>query len=347
MEENKDFLNTEAVPTEAAEAEAAETADAAAEVLPEAPAGEQEEGLEAAGGAEYDPFEDGFEGEPEGAQEADSELTQAEPPKKKRLIMKTIVISAVIVCVTLIATLVFALFFNNGITGQWHLVYTYNVISNDATEDEASTVDVDYIFDFKGDNTVTATVGTVTGKGTYQYFKNDDGNMVMTLDLLDPATQNSFYSGEFTAKTEGNIFTGRTLSLTVPDVSDFEYKFDKKMPDAPKLDKPEKAETNEGLTGTWVFKNELMTYTYTFNDDNTAVFNIKGMTFNQYTYSTANVDLTFNCVYTCDNSSAKLTYFFTEPVDMEVTYKIKDKNTIIIGNNEFVREGTSTADSAE
>ena len=358
MDENKEILGADLPEAD----EAGKTADAISEETAEAlnafekyaeaeAAGETNE--EAAGEAAEEAAEAGEAGGSDEAFELSEEYDptldgQEKPEKKKCPIMQPIMVAMGIVLAAAIATIAVSFFLNNGITGKWHMMFTYNLMSDaTASPDEPQTVDVDYSFDFRDDGTVTSAIGTLTSKGSYTCTKTEDGKMQMTLDLLDPATKGSFYGGPYNVETSGNIFTGRTFKLTVEGYDDFAYNFDKKSVDVPKLERPEDFKRLEKLEGTWISQNEMMSYKYTFDKDGKATYNIHGSTFDQYTYSIAAVDLTFECVYSPADNSAKLTYYFTEPVDMEIGYQFKDDNTLIIGGNTFTREGASTEDSGK
>lgn len=355
MEENKNILDNvsgelteEASETaQAAAEEAAETAEEAAETAEDA-AEETENPTEADGTpaeeeaaeAADDAFGDGFDGVTESEPEA------AEAPKKK-LLMKPIVISIAIVVIAVVAALAVNLFFNSGIEGTWHYSRTVSVMDDGATSDEPSSITIDYYFDFGSDGTLTETIGTVTSKGTYETHKTEDGKAVMTVTLTDPVTSGNFYDGELLITTGGNIFTGRKLTLTSTEDETVSIELVRENYTAPEIPREGEFTPSEELTGTWVYDVSPYYLTYEFRSDGTAVYHQVAPVMNYYTYTMSDFDITMSGIYDYTSDTITMSYYFTQMSSQDIQYTVKDKNTLIINNFEFVRQGTSTADSAE
>ncbi|MBQ1898724.1 MAG: hypothetical protein II163_06110, partial [Ruminococcus sp.] len=116
-----------------------------------------------------------------------------EPQKAKPTVMKPILIAAGIVLVVALAVIVIRLFFNSSVEGTWHYVREVPMMSAEATDDEAvENVKVDYYFTFKGNNEVSATIGTITSNGTYEITKNAEGKTAITMNLTDLITSYNF-----------------------------------------------------------------------------------------------------------------------------------------------------------
>ena len=265
------------------------------------------------------------------------------PVSKKPLIQKTIVISIVIVVIAALAALVIKLFFNNDITGTWHLVRQIQVMDDNATSDEATkTLDVDYYFTFESDGTVKSTIGTVTGKGTYTTAKNEDGKTVVTVTLSDLLTQ-YFLDGEYTVELSGNIFTGRTMTFTSVENTEKTYEFTAEAYSAPEIKREDDFTGNDDIVGRWVNSTGEYTLIYEFNKDGTAKYYETAMTINPYTYTPVSINIEMSGIYTVKDDTVTISYIVLEQSDKDMKFRL-DGDTLYINDYPFVREGAATPD---
>ena len=322
-------INEETAPVEEA---AAETADNAEEAIAETAdeAAETAEGTEAA-----QEVTDGAEA-----------LAEGKAPKKKPVLQKTIVISLVIVCLAAVAAVVVGLFLNNDVTGTWHLVRQVQVISDNATSDEATeNLDVDYYFTFNNDGTVTATIGTVTGKGTYTTSKSEDGKSVVNMNLYDTLTQN-FLNGDYNVEFSGNIFTGKKMKFTSPDNGEKTYEFESASYKAPEIKREGDFEKKDELVGKWIYSTGEFKLIYEFNADGTAKYTEQAMTINQFTYTPISVDIEMSGIYSINDDTVTISYFLLEQSSKDITVKA-DGDVLYINNFPFIREGAATPDQVQ
>ena len=143
-----------------------------------------------------------------------------QPQKSKPVIMKPILVAAGIVLVVALAVIVIRLFFNSSVEGTWHYVREVPMMAADATSDEAvESVKVDYYFTFEGNDKVTATIGTITSKGTYEITKNAEGKR--DPEMHQTKKGNQWYFG---AKLHAGVDAGtgyiHSLEVTAANVHD-------------------------------------------------------------------------------------------------------------------------------
>lgn len=330
-------LTEEAAQVEEAVAETAEeTAEAAAETADNA-----EEAVDGAAEEVTETAEDTAE-----AVTDEAALSEIEAPKKKPMLQKTIVISLIIVCLAAVAAVVIGLFFNNDVTGTWHLVRQVEVSSEAATSDEAGNkLNVDYYFTFNKDGSVTSTIGTVTGKGTYTMSKDENGNNVINMNMYDTLTQ-YFLNGDYTVEYSGNIFTGKKMKFTMADNAERNYEFESASYKAPELKREGEFEKNDELVGKWVYSTGEFNLIYEFKEDGTAAYTEQAMTINPYTYTPINVDIEMRGIYSVKDSTVTISYYFLEQSDKDITVKA-DGDVLYINNYPFVREGAATPDQLQ
>ena len=262
------------------------------------------------------------------------------------MLQKTIVISLIIVCLAAIAAVVIGLFFNNDVTGTWHLVRQVEVSSEAATSDEAGNkLNVDYYFTFNKDGSVTSTIGTVTGKGTYTMSKDENGNNVINMNMYDTLTQ-YFLNGDYTVEYSGNIFTGKKMKFTMADNAERNYEFESASYKAPELKREGEFEKNDELVGKWVYSTGEFNLIYEFKEDGTAAYTEQAMTINPYTYTPINVDIEMRVIYSVKDSTVTISYYFLEQSDKDITVKA-DGDVLYINNYPFVREGAATPDQLQ
>lgn len=341
MDENKEF-NTEAV-TEAAEAAeqtaetVAETTETAAEQTAETVAETTETAAEAAAAFGEELAETGAE-----AAEA-----AAAPQKPKSKLMKPIVIAACIVAVVAIAAIVLRLFFNSSVEGTWHYVRSVPMLAADATSDEAvENVDVDYYFTFNGDNTVNATIGTVTSSGTYTVSKNSEGKSVMTMDLTDLITSYNFLPyGEYELNVSGNVFTGRQLLLTTPSDETATIEMKSEGYTAPKIERENEFTPNEDIVGKWIFNQEGYNLSYEFTKDGKAYYHENVTQMNMYTGANMTIDYAIEGIYDVEDTAITMHFYYTKDSSMDIAYQL-DGDMLYINGFPFVREGAATSAEA-
>ena len=309
-------LTEEAAQVEEAVAETAEeTAEAAAETADNA-----EEAVDGATEEVTETAEDTAE-----AVTDEAALSEIEAPKKKPMLQKTIVISLIIVCLAAIAAVVIGLFFNNDVTGTWHLVRQVEVSNKDGS--------------------VTSTIGTVTSKGTYTMSKDENGNNVINMNMYDTLTQ-YFLNGDYTVEYSGNIFTGKKMKFTMADNAERNYEFESASYKAPELKREGEFEKNDELVGKWVYSTGEFNLIYEFKEDGTAAYTEQAMTINPYTYTPINVDIEMRGIYSVKDSTVTISYYFLEQSDKDITVKA-DGDVLYINNYPFVREGAATPDQLQ
>ena len=159
-------------------------------------------------------------------------------PKKSFVLQRTILISAAIVVLFILAAIMCRLFFTNGVTDldvlgnkastTWH----YAAENPYATSDEAS--QIDQFLKFEPDGTVKYMEGSFayTGKYSYQYIEKDPKS-----DLLkDKAGKvyvyientGSDFDGKFFFEESGSAFSEKTLKLTSIYEKSLSYELDRK-----------------------------------------------------------------------------------------------------------------------
>lgn len=280
--------------------------------------------------------------------EGENQADEATAKEKSNVIMKPIVIAAgIVICAALVA-LVIRLFFNSSIEGTWHYVREVMVPATDASADEPyETINVDYFFDFDKDNVVSATIGTVTSKGTYQVSKNEEGKSVITMDLPDLITGYNFlpYS-EYELSVSGNAFTGRriTMAAQAEDESEpsvFEFQSSKYI--APEITREGEFKLNKDIVGTWVYNQDNCNIVYEFSEDGTAFYQEQMSQVNMYTGSIVNIDYSLNGLYTVGDDMITVSYYYTDDTTMNISY-VLDGDTLYVNGYPFTKQTAATQD---
>ena len=190
------------------------------------------------------------------------EVSPVEPEVKKRSIQKPIIIAAIIVIAAIIAAGAYFLLFNNTVTGTW----VYDEASSSADEAKATEKKDDEIvryYTFENDGKATISLGTIEITGTWEYANDSASSDQKQSDKIN-ITILPIISGTFDYKVEGNIFTGKTLTLTTNNTP---IKFKSAQKTTPELKVSKKFKPVKGVTGSW--KNKDFNYIYTFNSDGT------------------------------------------------------------------------------
>ena len=296
----------------------------------------------------------------------DSEY-EDEPAKKKPLIQKTIIISLVIVIIAVLAALVIKLFFDNDVTGTWK--YTIEMPANtmSASSDEAATTEYDWYFTFKRDKTVTLTIGSISSVGTYEIGTNDEGKQTVTLDLyFTPSSR--IMNLEFDYKVNGNIFTGKSLTLS-RSVTSYTGQTDTEELDlksatieAPEIKRTGEFEKDEDLIGEWKYNEDEYSFTYQFNDDGT-IRNTQKLQTNGNTYMGLQLgedensepkiyEIDIDGLYSSNENTITIDSFFFEQNSRQILFK-RDGDILYIndpalgqGYLPFTKDGSATVDQA-
>ena len=271
-----------------------------------------------------------------------------EPQKAKPTVMKPILIAAGIVLVVALAVIVIRLFFNSSVEGTWHYVREVPMMSAEATDDEAvENVKVDYYFTFKGNNEVSATIGTITSNGTYEITKNAEGKSAITMNLTDLITSYNFLVyGEYDLSVSGNAFTGRKLVMSTAQSEDATIEMESASYTAPEVKRENEFTPNDEITGKWEFQQEGYNLSYVFTNDGKALYREHVTQTNPYTGMDMTIDYTIDGIYDVTDDTITVHFIYTKESSMDIVYTLED-NTLYINGFPFVKEGTSTADSAE
>ena len=268
-------------------------------------------------------------------------------PQKKPLVMKPVLVAAGIVLVVALAVIVIRLFFNSSVEGTWHYVREVPMMAADATSDEPETVSVDYYFKFERDNKVSATIGTITSRGTYDVYKNSEGQSVINMNLTDLITSYNFLAyGEYEISVSGNAFTGRKLVMSTAQDESGTIEMESASYAAPEIERENEFTVNEDIVGKWEFKQEGYDLSYEFGKDGTTKYNEYVKQTNPYTGMETTIDYTINGIYDVTDNTITVHFIYTKDSSMYIVYTLDD-NTLTINGFPFVREGTATADSAE
>lgn len=253
-----------------------------------------------------------------------------EIPKKKSI--KVPIIITVIVVLVLAAAVVggYFVFFNNDIQGVWknETIYdstTYATVASEASD--GSTIKSIVYYTFTNDNELIINTGDNYAQRTtkYDYELTEDNTINILVDSQVVTT--------FTYTIEGNLITGKTLSLTVSgDTTAMEFT-SVSSADMGTIEKMNGFTPDEKLTGEWTNNNVM--FSYVFGDDGM----IKSIS-KQAGYSE------IKCAYTFDGKT--VTARTAEGDDGLVTFEIEfiNDNKITIDGTEFVREGSDETISA-
>ena len=241
---------------------------------------------------------------------------------KKSFIQIPIIISIVLVALVALGFFVVKAFFNTSIVGTW--LYTYTA-SPDEVAISNGDYDIDYYYAFEKDGTASVTLGTIKYVGSYEVTYSDDN--VASIEVYIPNTM----QGTFEYTVTGNLFTGRTLTLTNTyyETNTVLTSIDYVVPE---IEHEKDFEPNEKLTGTWIYDDGYNTLKYVFNEDGTAEY-IE----NDYVYVTG--------YYSYTDDLITLDYYALEPTPMELTYQFVD-DTIVINGIQCVRESAASSDEA-
>ena len=276
-----------------------------------------------------------------------SEPEKADIPVKKykpRRYRAPLIIAACIFAATILFFCGWKCFFDTDIKGCWRL--EIQVPDSDKK--------IEYNFTFEDDNVMRYQTGGYAAIGRYYLDSKSDRD---TITFFLTNGQNYPLSAEFDYQFSGNVFTGRTLSLTdrsgfffAPDGADADestveskkkitdsvkennttyYIWNLKTPAQEKYDyytPDEEFKEDKELTGTWVYKSGEAGYDYTFT------FNSDG------TFEQRNHESEIHGVYRLSDGKCKVGFYSLSNQYMEgdLSYSFKD-GKLVLGNHEFTR----------
>lgn len=231
----------------------------------------------------------------------ESEETPADvqPKKKKRLIQVPVIIAIVIVAVAVLTLLVYKGFFDKSIVGTWSTpleTQADTATPDEASADEASKPKQYYIFESNGKLSVK--VGTIAYVYDYVTSVSEEGETLLTVSFNGSQS-------EFTYAVEGNMFTGKNLTLKSAYGSEIKLSSDSFK--EPELKPAEDFKPNDKITGEWSYDSGFSQMSYTFNDDGTVQINQMDMIIvdGVYSYTDNNIEITY---YTDTESHMDLAY---------------------------------------
>lgn len=363
MEDNKEKLAPSEETAEEATAEAAKTAEAGEEAAGEAVEEAAEDATVEVPAEEIKlpPYDgetvplDGLEISPE-LQELQTAVT--EKPKKKRKLMAPIIVSVVIVAVAAIAALVLTVFFGKGIDGCWKFTQEVQTNYAQSTSDQPDTVKITYYFNFEGGNKLTVKSGTATGSGTYTFRTGSVegepiGEPVVDMDFIDPIS-NQPISSTFKAVIEGNIFTGKKLTLTSIQNEQFKMELEKEDYKQPELKREGEFSADKQIEGKWVTSQQGMGVTYitSYELKSDGTFVVISTQKVSAMLTGAGKDLeyttTIEGIYSCEKEKLSLNFYTTEAQKAEIAYTIKEKGNVLTLKSaqdmDFYKVGSASAD---
>lgn len=217
---------------------------------------------------------------------------------KRSVILPSLKVAFTVMVLCIIAFATYFVFFNTNMKGTW------------TTTDEESPA----VLTFKDGGEVEMTIGSTTIKGDYSFLEDEEEKKRVNISLVYSST--SFLYGDFTYSVTGNLFTGRTL--TISDASGNMLTLKSGATDSPVSPAPDREYTKK-LVGTW--KNDAITYTFTED----------GYMYLDYSY------ITFECSYSDNGEKIKAKYYAPEENEIEIEFKFLDDNTVEIDGLEFTR----------
>lgn len=244
----------------------------------------------------------------EASDESDEISADAQPKKKKRLIQLPVIIAIVIVAVAVLTLLVYKGFFDKSVVGTWSTpleTQTDSATPDEASADEASQPLQYYVFDSNGKLSVK--VGTIAYVYDYVTSVSDEGENLLTVSFNGSQS-------EFTYAVEGNMFTGKSLTLTSAYGSEIKLSNDSLK--EPELKPSEDFKPNEKLTGEWSYDSGFSQMSYTFNEDGTVRINQMDI-------------IIVDGVYSYTDNSIEITYYTDAESYMDLVYEIGDDSLVL------------------
>lgn len=242
---------------------------------------------------------------------------------KKSFVQAPVIISLVIVLLIALGFLVFKVFFDTSIVGDW-------TVKSTATADEVGSSDDDSIksyYCFENNGVASVCLGSMRMVGTYSLDTSEEGTRTVTVSVP------SALEGTFEYDVTGNAFTGRTLVLTDTYYGQsVELASDKRI--IPEVEPFDDFKPNEKLCDKWVFNDAYYgtSAEYEFNDDGTFLFSEADSFY-------------LEGVYTYTDDSITLKYYSTDVATTELSYEFVD-STIVINGLQYTKASQATADQS-
>lgn len=247
-----------------------------------------------------------------------------QPAQKGFVLQRTILISAAIVVVALLAVLIVRLFVpgnsvtNTNILGGKASTCWHYVPMNAATEDEADYVDVFFIFE--PDDRVRVKCDMLESIGTYsvQHVEQDDKENAGKPYLMIENT--GVLDGSFFYETAGNAFSEKTMTLTSlfnPDAPKLQFD-QKKTYKAPEIEREGDFSGDEDLNGSWKISNEAGSTVYQFNSDGTYTMEARTAGNNGNPGSINKI----SGIYNCEDGVLTTSTIYLSRIDNSLKYKV-------------------------
>ncbi len=168
------------------------------------------------------------------------------PEKSRRSIDKPVLTALVILLATICFFVVWKLFFDTGLKGDWRLQF-----KRDGKEYSY------YGLTFKDGNVFDYSFGGVTYTGQYTLSPDD-----ATLHISSSSYGKYNIHTDFKYSTSGNAFGGRKLVLAPSEETELSFVSSGKY--EPVVQKYKDFKADKNLLGTWLYKDETQGYNYTF-----------------------------------------------------------------------------------
>ncbi len=250
----------------------------------------------------------------------DAETNLSDNSKKKnRVIQLPIIIAFVLVAVSAVCLFVFKGFFDKSVVGTW----AETAVSSEATGDEAQKIEQYYTFE--SDGKMSLQTGTMTWVGEYTVTTSEEGKSQLNITMNQ--SQNIF---DF--DVSGNIFTGRTLTLT-NTYNDYSVKLGATSVKTPELKVDKDFKANDKLCGTWTYDQGLSKMSYTFNNDGTVLVNQADMLF-------------VEGVYTYTDKLIEIKYYYDSEETMDISYTVED-NALNLNDIKFEKDNGEKSEKSE
>lgn len=248
-------------------------------------------------------------------------------PKKKGMLNRTIIISAAIVGVVLVAALVCRLFLSGGIQGAsftqgksattWR--YTIAAPTGGATSDEAASVD--YYFRFEPNEKLKIRLGSFVYNGTYKIQHVSQKDAEETEELKDKVGKSivnientgGMIDGKFFMETTGNAFQTQTLTLTNIYSDEVKLELERAEFVPVEIKRDGEFSKDKKAVGSWEYKNEMLSNTITLTDD--GQFVVKN---NQ----SSGLVFSYSGIYNCKDGNITMSYFESSRIDADFKYTV-------------------------
>ncbi len=207
-------------------------------------------------------------------------------PRKRKIIKNNqLTVSVCIVCAAFMTWFVWRVMFNPLFDGAWHMKYngsyieTYDTAEEGLDKDPSATSDIaereikfsqNLTYEFLDDGVCRVTLGSMSVEGTYDYGVTEQYGRVLSASVV--YEYSPIFYGIYKIKTQGNIFTGRSMNLEeIPS----EYETENNLLGTPEnitlvrgkgeleLEQIEDPEYDERLYGSWHDDGSNVTFEFT------------------------------------------------------------------------------------